>query len=47
MKFTEYKLEKAFIELLKTKEIPHVNGATISRDFQSFGSKHIRITKQS
>ncbi|EMQ95189.1 Type I restriction-modification system, restriction subunit R [Xanthomarina gelatinilytica] len=34
MKFTEYQLEKAFIELLKTEEIPHVNGGTISRDFQ-------------
>jgi len=34
MKFTEYQLEKAFIELLKTEEIPHINGATISRDIQ-------------
>ncbi|WP_299059204.1 type I restriction endonuclease subunit R [uncultured Polaribacter sp.] len=34
MKFTEYQLEKAFIELLQTEEIPHVNGATISRDIQ-------------
>lgn len=34
MKFTEYQLEKAFIELLKAEDIPHVNGATISRDIQ-------------
>ncbi len=34
MKFTEYQLEKAFIELLRTEEIPHVNGGTISRDMQ-------------
>ena len=34
MKFTEYQLEKAFIDLLKTEDIPHVNGGTISRDFQ-------------
>jgi type I restriction enzyme R subunit len=34
MKFTEYQLEKAFIELLQSEEIPHVNGATISRDIQ-------------
>ena len=34
MKFTEYQLEKAFIELLQTEEIPHINGATISRDIQ-------------
>jgi type I restriction enzyme R subunit len=34
MKFTEYQLEKAFIELLQTEEIPHINGATISRDTQ-------------
>lgn len=34
MKFTEYQLEKAFIELLQTEDIPHVNGATISRDVQ-------------
>ncbi len=34
MKFTEYQLEKAFIELLQTEEIPHVNGANISRDIQ-------------
>lgn len=34
MKFTEYQLEKAFIELLKTEEIPHINGGTISRDMQ-------------
>jgi arginine repressor len=47
MKFTEYKLKKVFIELLQLEEIPKVNAATISRDFQSFGSKHIRITKQS
>ena len=33
-KFTEYQLEKAFIELLQSEEIPHVNGATISRDIQ-------------
>ena len=34
MKFTEYQLEKAFIELLQSEDIPHVNGGTISRDFQ-------------
>jgi type I restriction enzyme R subunit len=34
MKFTEYQLEKAFIELLQSEDIPHVNGATISRDIQ-------------
>ncbi|WP_335974062.1 type I restriction endonuclease subunit R [Gaetbulibacter jejuensis] len=34
MKFTEYQLEKAFIDILKTEDIPHVNGGTISRDFQ-------------
>jgi type I restriction enzyme R subunit len=34
MKFTEYQLEKAFIDLLKAEDIPHVNGGTISRDFQ-------------
>ncbi|TCP25140.1 type I restriction enzyme R subunit [Tenacibaculum skagerrakense] len=34
MKFTEYQLEKAFIELLKAEDIPHINGATISRDIQ-------------
>lgn len=34
MKFTEYQLEKAFIELLQSEEIPNVNGATISRDIQ-------------
>lgn len=33
-KFTEYQLEKAFIDILKTENIPHVNGGTISRDFQ-------------
>ena len=34
MKFTEYQLEKAFIELLKSEDIPHINGVTISRDAQ-------------
>jgi len=34
MKFTEYQLEKAFIELLQAEDIPHINGGTISRDFQ-------------
>jgi type I restriction enzyme R subunit len=34
MKFTEYQLEKAFIELLETEEIPYVNGGRISRDTQ-------------
>lgn len=34
MKFTEYQLEKAFIDLLKAEDIPHVNGGTLSRDFQ-------------
>ncbi|UMB55338.1 type I restriction endonuclease subunit R [Lutibacter sp. A64] len=31
MKFTEYQLEKAFIELLEVQEIPHVNGKEIVR----------------
>ncbi len=34
MKFTEHQLEKAFIELLKTEEIPHIKGGSISRDMQ-------------
>ncbi len=34
MKFTEYQLENAFIELLASENIPHVNGKTISRDEQ-------------
>ncbi len=34
MKFTEYQLEKAFIELLKSENIPHFNGGTISREIQ-------------
>lgn len=34
MNFTEYQLEKAFIDLLKAEDIPHLNGGTISRDFQ-------------
>lgn len=34
MKFTEYQLEKAFIELLKSEDISPINGGTISRDTQ-------------
>ncbi len=32
MKFTEEKLEQAFIELLNQQGIPHVRGATIERN---------------
>jgi len=32
MKFTEYQLEKAFIELLDAQHIPHVNGKKITRN---------------
>lgn len=32
MKFTEEKLEKAFIELLSKEDIPHVKGETITRN---------------
>ncbi len=32
MKFTEYQLEQAFIELLEQKDIPHVHGSTIARE---------------
>ncbi len=32
MKFTEEKLEQAFIDLLKQEDIPHVNGNSIARD---------------
>ena len=32
MKFTEYQLEKAFIELLDAQNIPHVNGKEITRN---------------
>jgi len=32
MKFTEYQLEKAFIELLDAQQIPHVNGKEIIRN---------------
>jgi type I restriction enzyme R subunit len=32
MKFTEYQLEKAFIELLDAQQIPHVNGTEIMRN---------------
>lgn len=34
MKFTEYQLEQAFIALLASEDIPHVNGKTIVRDEQ-------------
>ena len=34
MKFTEYQLEKSFIELLQSEGMEHVNGATIVRDVQ-------------
>jgi len=32
MKFTEYQLEQAFIELLEQKDIPHIHGSTIARE---------------
>lgn len=32
MKFTEYKLEQAFIELLSKESIPHVHGGIIKKE---------------